>query len=100
MGRDSTRDLPLLRPEFMRLPQVLKWSGLGRSTIYRMVATGDFPPPVRIGLRAVAWRLNDLECWGASRDGQRQLAAAPLMGHRTATRRTPTHANASRSVAM
>lgn len=93
MGRDTARDLSLLRPEFMRLPQVLKWTGLGRTTIYRLVADGEFPRPVRVGLRAVAWRLNDLERWSASRDGL-QFAAGPLMDQSDAPRRAYAHSSA------
>jgi prophage regulatory protein len=50
-----------------RLPVVLKVSGLGRSTIYRWIADGSFPPPVRLGPRAVAWRWSDLDRWTQSR---------------------------------
>jgi prophage regulatory protein len=50
-----------------RLPTVLLMTGLGRSTIYRLVAHGAFPRPVRVGLRAVAWRWSDLEQWSRSR---------------------------------
>jgi prophage regulatory protein len=39
---------------FLRLPAVIKLTGLGRSTIYRMVADKSFPGPVRIASRAVA----------------------------------------------
>jgi prophage regulatory protein len=51
-----------------RLPMVLKLTGLGRSTIYRWIADGSFPPPVRLGPRAVAWRWSDLDRWTQSRD--------------------------------
>ena len=50
-----------------RLPTVLKVIGLGRSTIYRWVAYGSFPPPERLGPRAVAWRWSDLDQWTQSR---------------------------------
>jgi len=50
-----------------RLPTVLKMTGLGRSTIYRWIADGSFPPPVRLGPRAVAWRWSDLDRWSESR---------------------------------
>ena len=50
-----------------RLPVVLKVTGLGRSTIYRLVADGSFPAPVRLGPRAVAWRWSDLDQWSRSR---------------------------------
>jgi prophage regulatory protein len=54
---------------FARLPTVIQATGLGRSTIYRMVATGSFPAPVRLGARAVAWRWSDLDRWSESRRG-------------------------------
>jgi prophage regulatory protein len=50
-----------------RLPVVLKVTGLGRSTIYRWIADGSFPPPVRLGPRAVAWRWSDLDRWTQTR---------------------------------
>jgi len=50
-----------------RLPVVLKVTGLGRSTIYRWIADGSFPPPVRLGPHAVAWRWSDLDRWTQSR---------------------------------
>ena len=56
-----------LPPRFMRLPMVMNWTGLGRSTIYRMIAAQTFPAPVVLGTRAVAWRLTDLEQWSADR---------------------------------
>ena len=31
--------------------------------IYAMIAEGEFPAPIRIGRRAVAWRLSDIESW-------------------------------------
>jgi predicted DNA-binding transcriptional regulator AlpA len=38
-------------------------TGLGRSTIYRLVARGA----VHLGPRAVAWRWSDLDSWSESR---------------------------------
>ena len=54
-------------PRFMRLPTVMNWTGLGRSTIYRMIAANKFPAPVVLTTRAVAWRVTDLERWSADR---------------------------------
>jgi prophage regulatory protein len=50
-----------------RLPTIIKLTGLGRSTIYRWIAEGTFPSPVRLGPRAIAWRWSDLELWTQSR---------------------------------
>ena len=36
---------------------------LHRATIYRRIAAGDFPRPVRLGRRRVAWRESDIERW-------------------------------------
>lgn len=52
---------------FARLPTVMQATGLGRSTIYRLVASGAFPRPVHLGPRAVAWRWSDLDEWTATR---------------------------------
>jgi prophage regulatory protein len=52
---------------FARLPTVIQATGLERSTIYRLVANGAFPPPVHLGPRAVAWRWSDLDQWSQSR---------------------------------
>ena len=52
---------------FARLPTVIQATGLGRLTIYRLVADGSFPRPVHLGPRAVAWRWSDLDQWSESR---------------------------------
>ena len=70
MKRDATSLSPLAdntQRVLARLPTVLKMTGLGRSTIYRWIADGSFPPPVRLGPRAVAWRWSDLDEWTRSR---------------------------------
>lgn len=61
---NASEDTPSL---FLRLPAVMKLTGLGRSTIYRMVAERRFPTPVRITSRAVAWRRTDLDQWSEAR---------------------------------
>jgi prophage regulatory protein len=51
----------------LRRPQVEIATGLSRSSIYAMMRTGDFPRPVRIGKRAVAWPQSAIEAWLANR---------------------------------
>ena len=36
---------------------------LGRSTIYRLVAAGQFPQPVKIGGKAVRWVSKEIDAW-------------------------------------
>lgn len=54
-------------PVFLRMPAVMRMTGLGRSTIYRLIAERKFPSPVRLGARAVAWRSSDLDEWSEAR---------------------------------
>lgn len=51
----------------LRIDSVVRTTGLGRSTIYRLMAKGDFPAAIRITSRAVAWRRADVESWTAGR---------------------------------
>ncbi|MDO3621828.1 AlpA family transcriptional regulator [Ralstonia pseudosolanacearum] len=63
-----------------RLPYVCQLTGLRKSSIYSMIHAGDFPPPVRIGRRAVAWRQTDLEAWICSRRPSVALNGGDLAG--------------------
>lgn len=54
-------------PIFLRMPMVVRLTGLGRSTIYRLIAENKFPGPVKVGDRAVAWRRTDLDRWSDAR---------------------------------
>lgn len=63
----STPSTAELAPVFLRLPTVLRVTGLGRSTIYRLIAEQKFPCPVRLGPRAVAWRRSEIEAWSDAR---------------------------------
>ncbi|MDA1348599.1 MAG: AlpA family transcriptional regulator [Chloroflexi bacterium] len=54
-------------PRLERLPSVLARTGLGRSLFYEKIKAGDFPPPVRLGARAVAWRSDEIDAWIESR---------------------------------
>ena len=51
----------------LRLPEVLRITGLSRSRLYDLKRRGLFPPSVDIGPRAVAWRDCDVWAWVESR---------------------------------
>ncbi|MCX7693464.1 MAG: helix-turn-helix domain-containing protein [Tepidimonas taiwanensis] len=44
----------------LRAPEVARALGIGRSTLYRWVAQGLVPPPLRLG-GAARWRPEDIE---------------------------------------
>lgn len=47
----------------IRRRQVEQLVQLSRSTIYAAIKEQTFPAPYRIGARAVAWRVADIEKW-------------------------------------
>jgi prophage regulatory protein len=51
----------------LRRPAVEAATGLSRSSLYAMMDAGDFPRPIRIGKRAVAWPQSAIETWLALR---------------------------------
>jgi prophage regulatory protein len=52
---------------FLRIGVVMRLTGLGRSTIYRLMAEDAFPLPVRLTRRLIAWRRVDLDQWSDGR---------------------------------
>lgn len=53
--------------QILRLPQVCKVTGLGRSMIYQLESSRRFPARVRIGSRAVGWVESEVQLWLADR---------------------------------
>lgn len=61
MGLDS-----LNMNKILRLRDVITVVGLCRSTIYEKIDAGEFPRPLKLGKRAVGWRLDVIEEWIAN----------------------------------
>ena len=51
----------------LRRREVEDITGLSRSSIYRQIACGAFPPAVKVSPRAVRWRSRDIADWLESR---------------------------------
>jgi prophage regulatory protein len=67
-------DIP--KATILRLPAVKARTGLGSTSIYRLIALGTFPKPVRLGLRAVGWVASEIDAWIAQRvEASRQPVA-------------------------
>jgi prophage regulatory protein len=47
----------------LRIREVLHLTGLTRSTMYSYIPRGLFPAQIKIGLKASAWRLDEVEAW-------------------------------------
>jgi len=49
--------------QFIKLPEVIKLTGLSRSSIYRGMRQGVFPSTIQISTRAVAWNKEAIQQW-------------------------------------
>ena len=49
----------------VRFKTVLARTGLSRSTIYRKIAEGTFPPQIKISTNGAGWRESDIDRWVA-----------------------------------
>jgi prophage regulatory protein len=49
--------------KFIRLQLVIQKTGLSKSTIYAMIAAGNFPKQIQSGLRSVCWVEDQVEQW-------------------------------------
>ncbi|MEN7430390.1 AlpA family transcriptional regulator [Chromobacterium sp. TRC.1.1.SA] len=47
----------------LRLPDVMKVTGLSRSSLYALIKQGQFPRQIQLGPRAVAWLSSDVDSW-------------------------------------
>ena len=61
---------------FLRLPEVERRVGLKRATIYRMIATGEFIPPVKLR-NSSAWPEHEVNAWLAKKLAARDARGAP-----------------------
>jgi prophage regulatory protein len=51
----------------LRRPAVEEITGLSRTTIYELMKRGQFPRPIKITGKAVAWPESAIDAWLASR---------------------------------
>lgn len=52
-----------INQKLLSLKQVVALVGLAKSTIYRLMNSGDFPRPLKLGSRCVRWLVDDLNAW-------------------------------------
>lgn len=63
--------------ELLRLPRVIERTGLGRASIYARIKRGDFPQPIQLGVRAVAWTSSSIDEWVAAQITAGRRAVRP-----------------------
>lgn len=61
-------------PRFLRIRDVMRETGLPRSTIYRKIKIGVFPGPVRLSLKISAWEASRVRAWVQDRIDESAIA--------------------------
>ncbi len=60
----------LIAKKHLRRPAVQEITGLNRSAIYDLMARGDFPRPVKLTAKAVAWPESAIAEWLETRTAE------------------------------
>ena len=47
----------------VRLPEVMRLTGLSKTTIHRRYREGTFPRPLRLGPQSIGWRREEIVEW-------------------------------------
>lgn len=63
-------------PRLLRLPEVIRTTGLARSSIYDLIRSGHFPAPVPLTSTARAFLESEVEAWIAQRIAARDEGRA------------------------
>ncbi|ECY8244092.1 AlpA family phage regulatory protein [Salmonella enterica subsp. enterica serovar Tafo] len=50
-------------PKLIRLPEVIRRTGFGKTWIYKLISSGTFPKQIKIGERAVAFIESEVDEW-------------------------------------
>lgn len=69
----------------LRAPEVMARTGLSRTTLWRRVRAGTFPPPVELGVNAIGWPASVIEAWLANRPTRTYGAEQPYKATDQAT---------------
>src|SRR5438477_12721908 len=85
---DQSAEVTHVAPDerFIRLPEVIRMTGMSRTAIYMSIRRGEFPRAIEIGLRSRAWLESRVRRWMAERvsasrrsDDGASMISAPIM---------------------
>lgn len=65
MAKQFTEDF-YMSDIILKMPEVIKRSGLSRAEIYRKMEAGDFPKSVKMGVKSVGWYDSEISSWQKS----------------------------------
>ncbi|WP_375178250.1 helix-turn-helix transcriptional regulator [Sphingobium yanoikuyae] len=71
----QTATSPSPRDGLIDIDEVVRESSLSRSSIYRGIKAGTFPPAIRVSSGRVAWRTADIAAWAKDPANWRAIPA-------------------------
>ena len=64
MSEDNRNNTSLtINDRLLRWPELQRKIGYSRSNIYYLIDQGHFPPPIKLGGRAVGWLESEINAW-------------------------------------
>lgn len=51
------------KTHILRIPDVQRRVGLSRAQIYSLVTRGEFPAPIKLGVKASGWLESEIDHW-------------------------------------
>jgi prophage regulatory protein len=60
----------------MRMTDVCSELGVSRASVYRLLQSGSFPKPLKLGKRAIGWERDHIQQWVKSRSAALQTEQA------------------------
>jgi prophage regulatory protein len=72
-GEQPLAGQPASGPYVLRLPEVMRLTGLCETTLRQLVAKGQFPPSFPLAQRAVGWLASDVTAWVEAKAAQRLM---------------------------
>lgn len=55
----------------LKIKEVLLKTSLGKTAIYALIKTSDFPKPIRLGVRSIGWIEGEIDAWILEKIGLR-----------------------------
>ncbi|MDE9430059.1 AlpA family transcriptional regulator [Xenorhabdus bovienii] len=52
-----------MQHSFIKIPEVCRRTGLGKSTIYKYISEGKFPKQIKVGSHASAFVESEVDTW-------------------------------------
>lgn len=66
-----------MKERLMRMPEVSARTGLSGATVYKQIAIGRFPKPIKLTHHASGWVESEIEAWIAARMQERDDSLNP-----------------------